>query len=83
MQKTNFKPEHLVIIREEISILSMLDHTNIITYVESYEDQRYMYIVMEYFKQCKELKEIVESRIDNMNDEGNKGKPIVPEEEIQ
>ena len=38
MQKTNFTPEHLAMIREEISILSMLDHTNIITYVESYED---------------------------------------------
>lgn len=38
----------------------MLDHTNIITYVESYEDKRYMYIVMEYFKQSSELKTIIE-----------------------
>ena len=35
-------------IREEISVLSMMDHPNIIKYVESFEDKRYMYIVMEY-----------------------------------
>ena len=50
MLKETQTAEQLASIREEISILSMLDHTNIITYVESYEDKRYMYIVMEYFK---------------------------------
>ena len=38
MQKVDFSEDHLAVIREEISILSVLDHTNIITYVESYED---------------------------------------------
>lgn len=28
--------------------MSMLDHDNVIRYVESFEDSRYMYIVMEY-----------------------------------
>ena len=35
-------------IREEISVMAMLDHDNVIKYVESFEDNRYMYIVMEY-----------------------------------
>ena len=35
-------------IREEIAVMSMLDHDNVIRYVESFEDSRYMYIVMEY-----------------------------------
>ena len=55
MQKAYFKKEDLALLREEMSILSMLDHPNIITYVESYEDQRYMYIVMECLNDCNEL----------------------------
>ena len=38
----------MVLIREEITILNILDHPNIIKYFESYEDRYYMYIVMEY-----------------------------------
>lgn len=33
---------------DEISILKKLDHPNIIKYYETYENQKYMYIVMEY-----------------------------------
>ena len=65
--KSNLAPEALIGIREEISILSMLDHTNIITYVESFEDQRYMYIVMEYFKECRELASIIETFTERMS----------------
>ena len=42
-------------IREEISVLSMMDHDNIIKYVESFEDNRYMYIVTEYIHSSKDL----------------------------
>ena len=35
-------------IKEEISILSKLDHPNIVKYYETYDDPKYMYIVMEY-----------------------------------
>lgn len=35
-------------IRGEIQILSMMDHESIIKYVESFEDNRYMYIVTEF-----------------------------------
>jgi serine/threonine protein kinase len=46
--KNEMSERALNMIREEISVLSMLDHTNIIKYVESFEDHRYMYIVTEY-----------------------------------
>ena len=38
----------------------MLDHANIVKYVESYEDSRYMYIVMELLQDAVELQEVVE-----------------------
>lgn len=34
---------------EEISILKSLDHPNIIKYYETYENKKYIYIVMEYW----------------------------------
>jgi serine/threonine protein kinase len=33
---------------DEINILKSLDHPNIVKYYETYENQKYMYIVMEY-----------------------------------
>ena len=36
------------LIREEIEILRTLDHPNIIKYYESFESEKFMYIVMEY-----------------------------------
>lgn len=33
---------------DEIAILKRLDHPNIIKYYETYENSKYMYIVMEY-----------------------------------
>ena len=81
--KASLEPEHLIGIREEISILSMLDHTNIITYVESYEDQRYMYIVMEYFKECSELASIIETFGARMSSGEDRRKPILPEDEVR
>lgn len=35
-------------IREEIKILSTVDHPNIVRYYETYEDLKYLYLVMEY-----------------------------------
>ena len=48
MIKETLDPNVLALAREETAILAMLDHPNIVKYVESYEDYRYMYIVMEY-----------------------------------
>lgn len=35
-------------IREEVKILTCLDHPNIVKYYETYDDVKYMYLVMEY-----------------------------------
>lgn len=46
-------------IRLEISILKELDHPNIISCIETYEDEKYLYIMMEYCKEgdlCQLLK---------------------------
>lgn len=55
MQKKDLKVGILERVRDEISVLSMLDHPNVINYVESFEDQRYMYIVMEYVENATDL----------------------------
>lgn len=60
MLKEHLTPQILSLVREEVAILSMLDHANIVKYVESYEDSRYMYIVMELLQDAVELQEVVE-----------------------
>jgi serine/threonine protein kinase len=35
-------------LKDEIEILKKLDHPNIIKYYETYENSKYLYIVMEY-----------------------------------
>ena len=60
MIKEALSPDVLELAREEVSILAMFDHPNIVKYVESYEDDRYMYIVMEYLKEATELFMVIE-----------------------
>ena len=35
-------------IKEEVKILTTLDHPNIVKYYETYDDTKYIYLVMEY-----------------------------------
>ena len=46
-------------IRGEIQVLSMMDHSSIIKYVESFEDNRYMYIVTEFLETSRSLADIL------------------------
>lgn len=48
MIKELMREMDLEIIKQEIAILSEMDHPNIVKYIESYEDDKYLYIVMEY-----------------------------------
>ena len=41
---------HLDAIEEEIAILMKLDHPNIVKYYETYKDDKFIYIVMEYIQ---------------------------------
>ena len=49
----------LACVRKEISILSLMDHPNVIRYIESFEDDRYMYIVTEYLSKSRDLQDFV------------------------
>jgi|TARA_B110001450_G_C17227316_1_gene322000 serine/threonine protein kinase len=40
--------DHLEAIQEEVGILTKLDHPNIVKYYETYVDEKYIYLVMEY-----------------------------------
>jgi calcium-dependent protein kinase len=36
------------LIYQEVDILTKLDHPNIVKYYETYDDEKYIYLVMEY-----------------------------------
>ena len=38
---------------EEVAILNRLDHPNIVKYFETYDDAKYIYLVMEYISGCQ------------------------------
>jgi calcium-dependent protein kinase len=40
--------DNIQAIKEEVKILTKLDHPNIVKYYETYDDTKYMYLVMEY-----------------------------------
>ena len=40
--------DHLEVVQEEVGILTKLDHPNIVKYYETYVDEKYIYLVMEY-----------------------------------
>ena len=40
----------LDMLMEEIEIIQRLDHPNVVNYFETYDDAKYLYLVMEYVK---------------------------------
>ena len=52
MFKADLDPEALQLVTEEVQILALLDHPNIVKYVESFEDEENLYIVMEYLEEA-------------------------------
>ena len=48
IKKDIFNQYHIQSLKNEIEILRSLDHPNIVKYFETYEDENYLHIVMEY-----------------------------------
>ena len=49
-------------VKDEIRILSSLDHPNIVKYYETYESPNYLYLVMEYCKGGMLFDKLTENR---------------------
>ena len=47
ISKSKLSPEEINELRDEVAILQSLDHPNIVKYFETYDDVKYIYLVME------------------------------------
>ena len=61
VRKTRIEKCQMKIMKDEIAIMTRFDHPHVIKHIESYEDQRYMFIVMEALTNSHELYEIIKS----------------------
>ena len=48
----------LDIVMEEVAVLNKLDHPSIVKYFETYNDSKYIYLVMEFIDGCDLFKHI-------------------------
>ena len=46
----------------EVAILNTLDHPNIVKYFETYDDERYLYLVMQYIKGIELFDKIIQEK---------------------
>lgn len=79
--KTLMSDRQIEMIREEISVMSMLDHANVIKYIESFEDSRYLYIVMEYIPASEDLNSVLEGAYKVFDTSGTK--PLLPIDDVR
>ena len=68
MSKIALKPEVLNYLKLEIKILRELDHPNIVKYIDCYEDDRYLHIVMEYIPGDDLFKVITHRKFNNFTE---------------
>ena len=57
-----------------------MDHPNVVKYVESYEDSRYLFIIMELLDEATELYTVYDNRLKEMEDKPDE--PLFPEKEV-
>lgn len=53
MLDKNKLKDNVELIMEEVAILHTLDHPSICKYYETYDDNKYIYLVMEYISGCQ------------------------------
>jgi len=56
-------------IMEEVAILNTLDHPNIVKYYETYDDNKYIYLVMEYITGCQLFDKITQQANQNFGEQ--------------
>jgi len=81
MFKEDLNLEMLHTVHEEVQILAMLDHPNIVNYIESFEDEVNLFIITEYLEESQDLQKMIDKQI--AKEEGNVGsrnEPLFPEE---
>lgn len=50
IDKSKFEPKDIQRIMNQVLVLQKLDHPNIVRYYETYNDYKYIYLVMEYIQ---------------------------------
>jgi serine/threonine protein kinase len=50
IDKSKLTPNDLKILMEQVTLLRLVDHPNIVKYYETYDDKDYLYLVIEYVK---------------------------------
>ena len=65
--------ENVEKVLEEVAILHQLDHPNIVKYLETYKDQKYMYLVMEHIGGRELFAKITEQKNFHLSEEMAKG----------
>ncbi len=68
IKKENFPKELFFFIVDEVQILAKMDHPNIVKYYETYEDEAYINIVMEYLQGEDLFKLISTQKNDNFTE---------------
>lgn len=68
LKKNYFNANSIRNLLEEVKNLGRLDHPNIVKYFETYEDDLYLHIVMEYIPGDNLLRVITERKINNFRE---------------
>ena len=72
MFKEDINMEMLELVNEEVQVMARLDHPSICKYVESFEDDEHLYIVMEYMEEAEELQQIIVKKREQMKADRSK-----------
>ena len=83
MFKEELSYEDIELVNEEVTILAMLDHPNVVRYIESYEDDTNLFIVMEYLEESIDLQQMIDKQVERVsNNKAERFKTLFPEDEI-
>ena len=83
MFKEDMEEDLLQMVNEEVKILAMLDHPNIVKYIESFEDDTNLFIVMEFLEEATELQKLIDEKLKEKEADPAKAcQSVFPEDEV-